>query len=85
MDQCSGLVQPPWDGDCEKCGDVSSSGSRDSNSESDSSVLKRQSLCVIGDDWEVASSSLVESGIKWLEGSSDSRPGTLLRVGGGSC
>ena len=84
MDQCFGLVQPPWDGDCAQLSDVSP-GPRDSNSESDSSVLKRRSLCVIGDDWEVASSSLVESGIKWLEGSSDGRPGTLLRVGGGSC
>ena len=89
MGQFVGLVQPPWDGDNAQLGDESSSAAqvcpRDSNSESDSSVLKRRSLCAVGGDWEDASSSIVGPGLKWLAGTRDGLPGSSIKVGGGSC
>ena len=60
-------------------------GPRDSNSESDSSVLPRRSLCAVGGEWEAASSSLVETGLKGMTGTRGGLPGSSLRVGGDSC
>ena len=65
--------------------DDDDSSPRDSNSESDSSDLKRRSLCTVGGDREDASSSIIEPGLKWLVGTRDGLPGSSLRVGGGSC